>query len=109
MTSGPNANEEPDTGGSTVPPYEGRKTSADVADADESVKDGARTGGATGPVEGDGGGTDDPASTPRGEHASPSDEQPAEDSNDTGTDTSADPDVTGPSHEPGTRRAEDVP
>ena len=106
MTSGPNYNEDPDTTGSTVPPYDDRKESADVDDAEESVKDGARTGGATGPVEGEGGGVDDPASTPRGEHASPADEQPAAES----TDTDTDPDMTtGPSHEPGTERAEDVP
>jgi hypothetical protein len=105
MTSGPNANEDPDTAGKTVPPYEGRRESADVDDPEESVKGGARTGGATGPVEGDGGGTDDPASTPRGEQASPADEQPAAES----TDTDTEPDMTGPSHEPGTERAEDQP
>ena len=51
MTSGPNANEDPDTEGSTVPPYDGRRESADVDGPEKSTKDGARTGGATGPVE----------------------------------------------------------
>jgi hypothetical protein len=105
MTSGPNADEDPDTTGKTVPPYDDRTKSADIDPAEESVKDGARTGGATGPVEGGGGGIDDPASTPRGEHASPADEQPAAPESDTDTD----PDMTGPSHEPGTERAEDQP
>lgn len=105
MTSGPNDNEDPDTGGKAVPPYEGRQKSADVDDAGESTEGGARTGGATGPVEDDGSGADDPAGTERGKHASPADEQPAADSSETDTD----PDITGPSHEPGTGRAEDQP
>jgi hypothetical protein len=48
MTSGPNHNEDPDTRESAVPPYEGRRKSADVDDAEEATKDGAATGGATG-------------------------------------------------------------
>jgi hypothetical protein len=104
MTSGPNHNEDPDTDGTTVPPYEGRRKSADVEGEEELTKDGAATGGATGPVESDGN-VDDPAGTERGEHASPADEQPAAES----TTTDDDPDVTGPSHEPGTGRAEDKP
>lgn len=105
MTSGPNANEEPDTGGSTVPPYDGRRESADVAGPEETTREGARTGGATGPVADDAAKAADPESTPRGEHASPADEQPAAES----PDTDLDPDLTGPSHEPGTARAEDQP
>jgi hypothetical protein len=105
MTSGPNYNEEPDTSGSAVPPYEGRREAADVAGAEEATRDGARTGGATGPVEGDATTASDPEATPRGEHASPADEQPASES----PDTDLDPDLTGPSHEPGTGRAEDQP
>jgi hypothetical protein len=104
MTSGPNHNEDPDTRESAVPPYEGRRKSADVDDAEEATKDGAATGGATGPVESDGD-VDDAAHTERGEHASPADEQPASES----TTTDDDPDATGPSHEPGTGRAEDKP
>ncbi|MEN3268261.1 MAG: hypothetical protein V7646_5155, partial [Pseudonocardia sp.] len=37
--------------GPAVPPYEGRKTEADAKQSTE--KDGARTGGATGPVSDD--------------------------------------------------------
>ena len=105
MTSGPNYNEEPDTEGKAVPPYEGRQESADVDGEEESTKDGARTGGATGPVMDSEPKAADPADTERGEHASPADEQPASES----TDTDLDPDTTGPSHEPGTGRAEDKP
>lgn len=103
MTSGPNYNEDPDTAGKTVPPYEGRKESADVAGKEESTKQGVKTAGATGLVEDDDPKAPDPASTERGEHASPADEQPAEES----TDTDLDPDMTGPAHATGTPRAED--
>lgn len=105
MTSGPNTNEDPDTEGKTVPPYDGRKESADVSGKEESVKDGAKTAGATGLVEDDEGKAADPASTEGGEHASPADEQPGSES----TDTDLDPDVTGPAHTEGTGRAEDKP
>ena len=101
MTSGPNANEDPDTEGATVPPYEGRRKAADVEG--ETEVDGARTGGATGPVEDDVPKAAGPAATERGQHASPADEQPAAES----TDTDMEPDMTGPAHEPGERRAED--
>jgi hypothetical protein len=103
MTSGPNYNEDADTTGSTVPPYEGRRESADVEGQEKSTRGGARTGGATGPVDDSDAKAPDPADTPRGEHASPADEQPAEES----TDTDLDPDMTGPSHEAGVGRAED--
>lgn len=86
-----------------LPPYEGRQTEANPTD--ETYQDGARTAGATGPV-------DDPdmkaqpkEDTPRGAAASPSDEQPAADTPD-GPDS--DPGV-GPSHTPGTGRAENKP
>jgi len=106
MTSGPNANEEPDTTGSTVPPYEGRKESADVEGQDESTKDGAKTAGATSLVEDDEMKAPATADTERGATASPADEQPAQDSGDTavkGDDLS----VTGPAHETGVGRGED--
>jgi len=41
---------EPDTEGRTLPPYEGRRDSADVDDQNQTVKDDAKTAGATGPV-----------------------------------------------------------
>jgi hypothetical protein len=103
MTSGPNANEDPDTEGATVPPYEGRRKAADVDGSDETEDDGAHTGGATGPVEDDSSKVENPAATEGGQHAAPADEQPA----DASTDTDTDPDVTGPAHEPGEKRAED--
>lgn len=40
-----------DTEGKTLPPYEGRHESAEVHSGDESTRDGAHVGGATGPVE----------------------------------------------------------
>jgi hypothetical protein len=46
---------------------------------------------------------DEPSDTPRGEHASPADEQPASES----TDTDVDADPTGPAHVAGNPRAED--
>lgn len=106
MTSGPNANEEPDTTGSTVPPYEGRRESADVDGQEESTKEGAKTAGATGLVEDDEFKAPEPSETERGATASPADEQPAQDTEDTavkGDDLSA----TGPAHETGVGRGED--
>lgn len=104
MTSSPHP-DDPDTEGTTLPPYEGRKKAADVSGAEESTQVGAKTAGATGPVEDDAFKAPDPADTERGEHASPADEQPASES----ADSDLDPDVTGPAHEPGTGRAEDQP
>ncbi|OBF37772.1 hypothetical protein A5724_11450 [Mycobacterium sp. ACS1612] len=80
-----------------VPPYEGRKTSADSGETTE--KEGARTGGATAP-------TTDPHSkgqTAGGSTTSPAQEQPAAGSG--GPDR--DDDMVGPAHTPGTGRAED--
>ncbi|WP_326701242.1 hypothetical protein OG909_30415 [Streptomyces sp. NBC_01754] len=109
MSSKPNRPEGEDTRGRTVPPYEGRRTSAGVEGKERSRKEGARTGGATGPVEDDEVKASDPARTERGAAASPADEKPAhrsrsseERSRDGGGD-----DRTGPAHQPGTRRAED--
>jgi hypothetical protein len=87
--------------GPAVPPYEGRKTEADAKQSTE--KDGARTGGATGPVSDDEMKAPDPADTERGSAASPADEQPAEETPD-GESPEA---TTGPAHTPGTPRGED--
>ena len=104
MTTSPNP-DDPDTEGKTVPPYDGRRETADIDGPEKTEKDGARTGGATGPVEGIDD-DDNPAATERGAEASPADEQPAAES----TDTDLDPDMTDTaSHEPGTGRAEDKP
>jgi hypothetical protein len=80
-----------------IPPYEGRKTSAESGETTE--KGGARTGGATAPT------TD---SAPKGETAggatsSPAQEQPAASSGGSRSDEGTD----APAHTPGTGRAED--
>jgi len=91
--------------GKTVPPYDGRKESADVAGKEESTKEGAKTGGASGLVEDEAMKADEPADTGRGAVASPSDEQPASESGGSAEDEAS----TGPAHTKGTERAEDVP
>ena len=91
FTNEPPKNVEPE-----VPPYEGRKTSADSGEATE--KDGARTGGATAP-------TTDPrpkGETNTGATSSPAQERPA--ANAGGADR--DDDTVGPAHTPGTGRGE---
>jgi len=69
---------DPDTEGRTLPPYEGRRETADVDDQSKSEKQGAKTAGATGPVRDEEMKAPDPADTARGRQASPSDEQPAD-------------------------------
>jgi hypothetical protein len=87
-----------------VPPYEGRRTSADIdTSGDSAHRDGATVGGATGPVVSDERTAPEPADTPRGAVASPADERPAADESKTRT---SDPGV-GPAHSTGTPRAED--
>jgi hypothetical protein len=103
MTSGPNHDENPDTEGSTVPPYDGRRQSADVAPAEDATKQGARVGGATTPVEDPDMKAADPSDTEGGRDASPADEQPGRES----SATDLDPDMTGPAHVAGTPRGED--
>ena len=105
MTSTPN---DPGTAdpaaGSAVPPYEGRRGSADVDGEEKLRRDGANVGGATGPVESDERKAPDPDDTPRGEVASPADEQPAADTPDGEPGEAS----VGPAHHPGTTRGEDV-
>lgn len=101
MTTSPNA-DDPDTEGKTVPPYEGRRETADVDGPEKESKDGANTGGATGPVES--ASSPDPGTDGEG---SPADEQPAEDTPE--TEPESDPGTTGPTHDSGTGRAEDKP
>jgi hypothetical protein len=100
FTSGSN----PDTGGRAVPPYEGRRESADVDDQSESEKDEAKVAGATGPVLDDEAKAPDPADTARGPQASPADEQPAQDM---GASEASDEGV-GPDHVSGVQRGEDL-
>jgi hypothetical protein len=90
--------------GPAVPPYEGRRESADIDDADQGRRDGANVGGATGPVESAEPKAPEPADTPRGAVASPADEQPAAES---GGDAPAEEEGVGPAHTPGTPRGED--
>ena len=101
MTTVPNP-DDPDTEGKTVPPYDGRKESAEVGNPEETTQDGAHTGGAGRPAKSDSA-VDDPTQTERGQHASPADEQAAQ-----GDDEATTPGGTsGPAHEPGTGRAEE--
>jgi hypothetical protein len=69
--------DDPDTEGRTLPPYEGRRETADVDPAEESTKDGVKVGGATGPVEDDEPKAPNPDLSAGGAVASPADEQPA--------------------------------
>jgi hypothetical protein len=96
---------EPDgigTTGSTVPPYDGRRTTGDVDDSSKAYRDGVNVGGAGGPVE-DNGPVADPQDTPGGATGSPADEQPASHT----TESDLDDDRNGPAHWPGTPRAEE--
>jgi hypothetical protein len=89
--------------GKAVPPYDGRRESADVDDEEKLRRDGANVGGATGPVVSDQRKAPRPADSPRGAVASPADEQPASDM--PGSDPG--PASVGPAHHPGTARGED--
>jgi hypothetical protein len=84
-----------------VPPYEGRKESADSDD--QTYKDGARTGGASAPTTDPEMKSPDPAETERGAVASPADERPAEQT----PDGESAEQGTGPAHSAGTTRGED--
>ncbi len=97
--------------GGEVPPYDGRSADVPVKTDGSDYNDGARVGGATGPVESSGESQQpDPADTPGGATASPADEQPAAEQPEAdehdGTDHRDDPGV-GPAHYPGTGRPED--
>jgi hypothetical protein len=95
---------DPDTTGRAVPPYEGRRETADVDPQDHTTKDGAKTAGATGPVQDDQPKAADPDATERGTVASPADEQPADQMPES---EQSDPGV-GPAHVAGTPRGEDL-
>jgi hypothetical protein len=90
--------------GRPVPPYEGRRDSADVDGEEKLRREGANVGGATGPVESAEPKAPEPADTPGGAVASPADEQPAAG---TAGDEPGEASV-GPAHHPGTTRGEDV-
>jgi hypothetical protein len=94
--------------GKAVPPYEGRRETADVDGEEKLRRDGANVGGATGPVESGERKAPEPADTPRGAVASPADEQPAADTPEGEPGSDRDAASVGPAHHRGTRRGEDV-
>ncbi len=96
-------NVEGDPSGRPMPPYDGRRETADVDGPEELRKDGANVGGAAGPVVSDEMKSTPKEDTPRGAEASPSDEQLASDM----PETDMDPDMVGPDHYDGTGRGED--
>jgi hypothetical protein len=105
MTRDPNRPDDADTEGKTVPPYAGRKKSAGTAGKGKSSKGGARTAGATGPVEDEDMKAAKPMETEGGATSTPADEKPAG-----RTRRSRDDDQgTGPAHHRGTPRGEDQP
>lgn len=89
--------------GGVLPPYEGRKDSAEPDQEGGTHRDGARVGGATGPVDDDEFKAPSPSDTPGGRTTSPADEQPAADMPDG---RSAEQGVDTPAHEPGTPKGE---
>ncbi|MEP6852921.1 MAG: hypothetical protein ABJA87_09725 [bacterium] len=87
-----------------VPPYDGRKESADVDPVEGSTEDGVTVGGARRPTEAEPGlRRTDPQESARGPVASPAEEQPAASS---GGDDPGEASV-GPAHQSGVGRAED--
>jgi hypothetical protein len=103
MTTSPGEPGPTDFEGKTVPPYEGRRESADVDGEDDVRREGANVGGATGPVENDERSAPEPEDTPRGAVASPAGEQPAEEVPDGESEEA----TVGPAHHPGTPRGEE--
>lgn len=87
-----------------VPPYEGRKETANSDE--ETYKDGVRTGGASAPTTDPDMKSPDPADTERGATASPADEQPAAQTPDGESEEAT---TSQAAHTPGTSRAEDKP
>jgi hypothetical protein len=73
-TEPPTSGDEPSAEGRSLPPYEGRRETADVDGPERTVRDGAKVGGATGPVEDAEPKAPDPAETERGRVASPAEE-----------------------------------
>jgi hypothetical protein len=98
----PGGEQEP---GGLVPPYEGRRETADVDDEGPPDAD-VNVGAATGPVRADPGLTsEEPADTPGGAHASPAEEQPADQAAETEPDEGG-VDLT--AHTPGVPRGEEL-
>jgi hypothetical protein len=97
MTNRPPGDTKP-----AMPPYEGRQHAAEPAD-DRTEAAGARTGGATGPTPDPDYKSPPPGQTAAGATASPAQEQPASQTQESDRDDHA----VGPAHAPGTGRAED--
>lgn len=90
--------------GTDVPPYEGRKEKAEPQQEGGTYRDGARVGGATGPVDDEAYKAPSPSDTAGGGRTvSPADEQPAADMPDG---PSAEPGVDTPAHVPGVPKGE---
>lgn len=89
--------------GGVVPPYEGRKESAEPDQEGGTHRDGARVGGASGPVDDDEFKAPSPSDTPGGRTASPGDEQPAAEMTETSADEGSDDSTA---HVPGTPKGE---
>jgi len=89
--------------GGDVPPYEGRKEKAESDQEGGTHRDGARVGGATGPVDDPDFKAPSPSDTPGGRTASPGDEQPASEMSESAPDEGSD-DST--SHVGGTPKGE---
>jgi hypothetical protein len=94
-------NEPPKDVEPAIPPYEGRKESADSGESTENS--GASTGGATAPTTDPDYKSPAPDQTADGATASPASEQPASQM----PETDRDDDAVGPAHAAGTGRAED--
>jgi hypothetical protein len=94
-------NEPPRDVEPAIPPYEGRKESANSGDSTENA--GARTGGATAPTTDPDYKSPPPDQTEGGATASPASEQPASQM----PERDRDDDTVGPAHAAGTGRAED--
>ncbi|WP_052489395.1 hypothetical protein [Streptomyces sp. 150FB] len=105
MTPDPNRPDDADTEGRTVPPYEGRKKSGGAAGKGESAKGGARTAGATSPVEDEDMRAAESMEAEGGATSTPADEKPAGRTRRSRDDDSG----TGPAHRRGTPRGEDQP
>jgi hypothetical protein len=89
--------------GGLVPPYDGRKESAEIDEHGSTMRDGVRVGGATGPVVDDEYKAPSPSDTPGGRAASPGDTQPAAEQPD-GPDREEGADA--PAHVPGVPKGE---
>jgi hypothetical protein len=87
--------------GGLAPPYEGRKTEAEIDESDDPED--AKLEGAKGPTTTTGGKTSpEPSETPGGATASPADEQPAEQA----ADGESVEEGSGPAHVSGTPKGE---